>query len=136
MDADLFTHAAAQTTTTAIIDKAMLAARSITERRSRGKRIAFNVYEGDGSVRVIEPYGRDAWALGELIVAGADGCTPIDNPGPRWSGYVHKLRNMYGLNVETMTEGHAGEFAGHHARYVLRSRVLFADSADAARGRP
>jgi hypothetical protein len=98
----------------------------------RGRRIAFNVTEGE-DVRTISPAGRDAWALGELIIAGADGCTPIDHPGPRWSGYVHKLRNVYGLDVETITEGHTGEFAGHHARYVLRSRVLFADPADAAR---
>ena len=57
----------------------------------RGKRIAFNVTEGE-DVRTIYPAGRDAWALGELIGAGAAGCTPIDNPGPRWSGYIFKLK--------------------------------------------
>ena len=98
----------------------------------RGRRIAFNVTEGE-DVRSITPAGRDAWALGELMSAGADGCTPITHVGPRWSGYVHKLRNVYGLNVETITEMHGGEFAGKHARYVLRSRVAFADPADAAR---
>ena len=36
--------------------------------------------------------GRDAWALLELLKAGPRGCTPIDNPGPRWSHYVFKLR--------------------------------------------
>jgi hypothetical protein len=100
----------------------------------RGKRIAFNVYEGE-DVRTITPAGRDAWALGELITAGADGCTPIDNPGPRWSGYVFKLKRIYGLNIETITEMHGGEYAGKHARYVLRSKVRFADPADAARHR-
>jgi hypothetical protein len=98
----------------------------------RGRRTVFNVTEGE-DVRTINPAGRDAWALGELITAGAAGCTPIDNPGPRWSGYVHKLRIVYGLNVETITEMHGGEYAGKHARYVLRSKVYFADPPDAAR---
>jgi hypothetical protein len=107
-------------------------ARPLTAKR--GRRIAFNITEGE-DVRTITPAGRDAWALGELILAGADGCTPINNPGPRWSGYVHKLRNVYGLNVETIDEQHGGEFSGRHARYVLRSRVAFADPADEARAR-
>ena len=98
----------------------------------RGKRVAFTVYEGE-EVRTIAPTGRDAWALSSLILAGADGCTPLDHPGPRWSGYVFKLKRVYGLNVETITEMHGGEFAGKPARYVLRSRVVFADPADAAR---
>jgi hypothetical protein len=98
----------------------------------RGRRITFNVTEGE-DVRVINPAGRDAWAVGELIFAGVAGCTPIDNPGPRWSGYVHKLKRIYGLDIETITEMHGGEYAGKHARYVLRSRVSFADPAEAAR---
>ena len=98
----------------------------------RGRRIAFNVTEGE-DVRTITPAGRDAWALGELITAGTAGCTPIDNPGPRWSGYVHKLKRIHGLDIETITEMHGGDYAGKHARYVLRSRVTFADPADAAR---
>lgn len=66
--------------------------------------------------------GRDGWALGELLKAGPDGVTPIDNPGPRWSGYVLKLRKL-GLNIETVNEMHGGAFAGRHARYVLHSAV-------------
>lgn len=73
--------------------------------------------------------GRDAWALQQLHLAGAAGCTPIDTPGPRWSGYVHKLRGK-GLNIETITENHEGQFAGHHARYVLRSTVSLMAVAD------
>jgi hypothetical protein len=99
-----------------------------------GRRIAFNVIEGE-DVRTITPAGRDAWALSSLIFAGADGCTPIDNPGPRWSGYVFKLKRIYGLNIESITEMHGGDYAGKHARYVLRSRVAFADPADEARAR-
>ena len=67
--------------------------------------------------------GRDAWALLELYQAGSTGCTPIDNPAPRWSGYVHKLRHVHGLDIETIHEGHRGAFPGTHARYVLRSRI-------------
>lgn len=55
--------------------------------------------------------------------AGAKGCTPITNPAPRWSGYVGKLRG-YGVPIETIREKHGGEFAGTHARYVLRARVV------------
>lgn len=72
--------------------------------------------------RTITIAGRDAWALQELITAGAKGCTPIDHPGPRWSGYVHKLRKL-GIDVQTIHENHGGAFPGRHARYVLRSQV-------------
>ena len=74
----------------------------------------------DGALMTIK--GRDAWALDCLYRAGPTGCTPIDHPGPRWSGYVHKLRKL-GINIETITENHEGQFQGHHARYVLRSRI-------------
>jgi hypothetical protein len=67
--------------------------------------------------------GRLAWAFLMLKDGGEVGCPPLDNPGPRWSGYIHKLRTVYGLAIETITEVHSGPFAGHHARYVLRSEV-------------
>ncbi|QIG48806.1 hypothetical protein G5V57_14360 [Nordella sp. HKS 07] len=73
--------------------------------------------------------GRDVWALQQLQEAGVRGCTPIDNPGPRWSGYVHKLRKK-GLDIETMTENHGCQFAGHHARYILRSPVSLIVKSD------
>ncbi|MEP2757500.1 MAG: hypothetical protein ABJP66_00280 [Hyphomicrobiales bacterium] len=66
--------------------------------------------------------GRNAWALFHLIEAGDKGCTPIDTPGPRWSAYVHSLR-CDGVDIETITEPHAGPYSGTHARYVLRSDV-------------
>jgi hypothetical protein len=66
--------------------------------------------------------GRDAWALLELHEAGKSGCTPIDNPGPRWSAYVFNLRQM-GLAIATINEPHKGPFAGTHARYVLQSLI-------------
>jgi hypothetical protein len=70
----------------------------------------------------LEAVGRDAWALLSLHGAGTTGCTPIDHPGPRWSHYVWKLRQM-GLAIETIDEAHDGPFAGSHARYVLRSPI-------------
>jgi hypothetical protein len=72
---------------------------------------------------VVTIRGRDAWALLELQAANDNGCTPIDHPGPRWSGYVHKLRKA-GILIETIREAHAGPFSGQHARYVLRSLVF------------
>ena len=60
--------------------------------------------------------------LAAIAAANDNGCTPIDHPGPRWSGYVHKLRKA-GIVVETIRERHGGPFAGDHARYVLRTDV-------------
>ena len=93
---------------------------------TRGKPIAFDVLDG-ADVREIIPRGRDAWALSELVTAGNDGCTPMEHVGPRWSHYVWKLRTVYGLAIESVEEQHGGEFSGRHVRYVLRSRVQFAD---------
>ena len=90
---------------------------------TRGKPRTFTVFDGE-VVRTITPRGRDAWALGELVTAGADGCTPLENVGPRWSHYVFKLRRVYGLSIESVEEQHGGEFAGRHCRYVLQSKVV------------
>ena len=76
--------------------------------------------------------GRDAWALLELVSAGPRGCTPIDNPGPRWSGYVFNLKRTHGLNIETRHEAHRGDFPGTHARYVLLSPVEILQRSDIA----
>jgi hypothetical protein len=67
--------------------------------------------------------GREAWALLELLRAGPKGCTAIDNPGLRWSAYIHALRHECGLDIETLREIHQGPFPGNHARYCLRSAV-------------
>ena len=75
--------------------------------------------------------GRTAWALAQLIAAGPGGCTPITHPGPRWSDYVFKLKKT-GLDIETVTEMHGGAYAGHHARYVLRSPVEIIEAREAA----
>ena len=70
----------------------------------------------------IQAKGRDAWALDRLREAGQKGCTPIDQPAPRWSAYIHKLRGLR-VPIETVTEAHGGEFSGKHGRYVLRALV-------------
>jgi hypothetical protein len=75
-------------------------------------------------------YGRDAWAFLELVKAGQSGCTPIDNPGPRWSAYVHKLKRLHGLTIETITEAHRGPFSGTHARYVLHTKIEILSRSD------
>lgn len=83
--------------------------------------------EPDGKTMTV--VGRDAWALKHLIEAGENGCTPIDQPAPRWSQYIFKLRG-FGFVIETIHESHVGPFAGSHARYVLRSRVTIRDDAE------
>ncbi len=72
--------------------------------------------------------GRNAWALRQLIQAGTAGCTPVSNPAPRWSGYVHNIRGA-GIAVETVHERHEGPYPGTHARYVLLDRVQEAGAA-------
>ena len=83
--------------------------------------VAINVRIG-GDEAVLRFEGRAAWALSNLINAGTKGCTPIDHPGPRWAHYVFLLRKS-GIAVETVHEPHSGAYAGHHARYVLRSPI-------------
>ena len=45
---------------------------------------------------VVTVRGPDAWALLKLKAADDNGCAPVDHPGPRWSGYVHKLQDHPG----------------------------------------
>ena len=80
------------------------------------------IHHDDGTETKLSLVGREAWAALELVEAGERGCTPIDNPAPRWSHYVWLLRG-HGINVETIHEDHGGPFSGTHARYVLRSVV-------------
>ena len=87
---------------------------------------------GEAEERDLPFEGRDAWALTQLLAAGNSGCTPIDNPAPRWSHYIFKLRRG-GIDVETIHEAHGGPFAGHHARYVLRSRIQVLELQDPKR---
>ncbi len=96
----------------------------VTEAEARRKTpgTSYHVTPTGGEPFTISVKGRVRWMLESLITAGAKGCTPIDNPGPRFSAYVHSLRQS-GVEIETIHEPHGGEFSGHHGRYVLRSRV-------------
>lgn len=78
---------------------------------------------------VVQVTGRDEWALRELMKAGEKGCTPIDNPAPRWSAYKFNLKKM-GFAIEVIFEKHSGPYPGNHARYVLSSVVMEVDTLD------
>ena len=67
--------------------------------------------------------GRNKWALEQLAKAGPKGCTPIKQPAPRWSAYIHNLRS-FGVKVQTVTERHGGAFAGNHGRYILLAEAV------------
>lgn len=95
------------------------------------KLIEFIVTDSEGADKSIWLSGRNAWALSKLIQAGEKGCTPINQPAPRWSAYIHNLRSEYNLLIETIKEMHGGPFAGTHARYVLRDNVCEALEGEA-----
>lgn len=67
--------------------------------------------------------GRNAWALIKLIEAAAKGCSTQETPAPRWSGYIHRLRQL-GFDVETRQQPNIGLFRGRHARYFLTTRIV------------
>ena len=77
---------------------------------------------GGDCPRTFELKGRLGWSLAQLAKAGAKGVTPIDNPAPRWSAYVHDLRGM-GFPIDTEMVAHDGNYPGHHARYRLACDV-------------
>ena len=89
---------------------------------TRAVSLAIRVRIGDDDRPAFTVRGREAWALLTLMASGERGCTAIDHPGPRWSGYVHDLRRL-GFVIETVRERRGGDFPGDHARYVLRSPV-------------
>lgn len=96
---------------------------NIAQGTGRAKRSGlYHVTPEGGETFTIEAKGREAWALDRLRWAGPKGCTPIEQPAPRWSAYVHALRER-GVPIETIYEPHDGEFSGTHGRYVLRADV-------------
>lgn len=91
-------------------------------RRQQASHAAFMVYPAQGDPFPINVNGRIKWALERLLGAGSTGCTPITQPAPRWSHYIHQLRGM-GVEIETIHEPHGGSYPGHHGRYILRCTV-------------
>ncbi len=88
----------------------------------KNNRTVYSVTNPDRQAFRLALRGRNTWAMGQLIRAEKKGCTPIDNPAPRWSAYIHNLRG-FGVAIKTITEQHGGQFAGNHARYVLMANV-------------
>lgn len=82
--------------------------------------VEYQIENHDTEIRTAK--GRDAWALLELHNAGNTGCTPIDNPAPRWSAYVFNLRQD-DAPISTIYETHKGAFPGNHARYILSKPI-------------
>jgi hypothetical protein len=74
--------------------------------------------------------GRDAWALMRLVHAGQVGITALDNPAPRLSHYIFKLRRM-GVNISTEYEAHGGAYSGEHGRYRLLSPIRIVQVVEA-----
>jgi hypothetical protein len=74
--------------------------------------------------------GREAWTLRHLLNAGPAGITTLEQPAPRWSHYVFKLRKA-GLVISTDRETHGGSYPGSHGRYRLETSVTVV-SEDAA----
>jgi hypothetical protein len=93
---------------------------------TRAVLLSMLVYIGDVDSPAVTVRGREAWALRMLLAAGERGCTPIDHPGPRWSGYIHDRRKL-GFVIETIRERHGGAFPGDHALHVLRSSIVILD---------
>jgi hypothetical protein len=109
-----------------VSSSALAAASPSLSGRSRVRK-TYTVHENPP--RQIRPVGRDAWMLDRLLAAGTTGCTSLENPAPRTSHYVFKLRTRFGLNIETITEEHDGPYRGTHARYVLQTRVTPVEGA-------
>jgi len=77
--------------------------------------------------------GRMAETLLSLIEAGSRGITSLEAFEAGWAvrlaAYVHRLRTVCRLAIETRREPHKG---GHHARYTLRSAVEVTERSDAS----
>jgi hypothetical protein len=67
--------------------------------------------------------GRIGQTMHFLMKAKQVGITPLDVPAKRLAAYIHSLRGL-GFIIDTEMEQHSGPYAGHHARYRLRSIVL------------
>ena len=78
--------------------------------------------KGGECPRMINLNGRLGWTVTQLAKAGPRGLTAYECPAPRWSSYVHDLRNL-GIPIKTEMEPHQGPYSGRHARYRLSSSV-------------
>src|SRR5262249_24716537 len=93
---------------------------------TRAVTMTVRVRIGDGDGPIVTVRGREAWALLALQASGERGCTPIDHPGPRWSGYVHDLRKL-GFVIVTIHEADGGSFPGGECLDGPRSQIQKAE---------
>lgn len=72
--------------------------------------------------------GRNVETLERLIIAGPCGITAAEfKSGTRLAAYIFELREL-GCSIETRMESHEGQYAGRHARYILKSIVKRGDT--------
>jgi hypothetical protein len=94
--------------------------------RSERLKVTFRVLPDGVPTTVV---GRDAWMYKELLKVGPRGLTTLENPAPRISHYIFKLRKA-GLLIQSDDERHGGQFSGSHARYRLVSETeVISDSS-------
>lgn len=95
------------------------------------KHYKFNVIEN--IQRQFTTSGQDARSLIALITAGTKGITAqeMSSWAFRLGAHVHRLRHIYGLNIETVLEPHESSWGkGKHARYILHSEVKIIGTAE------
>ena len=92
---------------------------------SKKPKTPFLVTDSTGRIRPLNLTGRNAQCLKALIESRDRGITALDLGGAavRISNYILALRRDHGIEIETITEKHGGEFAGNHGRFRLRSTV-------------
>jgi len=93
-----------------------------SQSNTRSKLVVQIIDNGIPTGSPITVVGRDAWCLQRLISAGKRGFSSIEQPAPRTSHYIYKLRR-FGFAIETKHEAHGGEYPGTHARWSLHSEV-------------
>lgn len=89
-------------------------------KRSKRLRLKFRRLP-DGTLQ--EAIGREAQTLLQLLHVGETGLSGLESGATRLSAYIHDLRHVFALAIESASEGHGGRFSGHHSRYRLRSPV-------------
>lgn len=83
-------------------------------------RVMLRATRQDGSYFFVR--GQTAKALAALVHAGASGVTAQEVAGwsYRFAAYVHTLRTIHSLPIETLHEQHDN---GWHGRYVLHATI-------------
>ncbi len=96
---------------------------SQANRNSKRNSLAFVTPNG----RIVISARQERRALAALIAAGSKGVTALEQASwaLRLAAYVHTLRTVYGLVIETVREPHD---EGWHGRYILHTPCRIAES--------